>query len=403
MSFRIKKNWEIKYPKLSAAGLSTSAYVPGSGSGSGSGSGQTGDYALYELRRDVATLLVDNLTEADLSAYVYNTDGMGISVLPEGFTAISGNCSTKQFAIKDDRNLYIRNVSGMDTRWYLLEDVLPANSTMLAGGAHISSRAIATIGMVGYNYQSITGEYIVHGIDLTAYDAPEGVVPKVLCLSGGGYDDYWPLCIIEQNSGNRRLVGLCYEGNSAPPPNYRYCDIVREASGNSAWSYPHLPTKTDYIACSGSCGYHDNNAPISPYSGDGDKSGWQRCFGAAISASGGVDVMSLSDQAKRFFYALDRSTVFKHVSGGYIAPQGYNGTLQGSIYVATDNVVKYVKIPDGRMHYQSGEPAADMYTVPVTGLPSNCKVIKLVGGTGTTDPVIVEDATDNIVIIKKGA
>lgn len=396
MSFRIKKNWEIKYPKLSAAGLSTSAYVPGSGSG------QTGDYALYELRRDVATLLVDNLTEADLSAYVYNTDGMGISVLPEGFTAISGNCSAKQFAIKDDRNLYIRNVSGMDTRWYLLEDVLPANSTMLAGCAHISSRAIATISMVGYNYQSITGEYIVHGIDLTAYDAPEGVVPKVLCLSGGGYDDYWPLCIIEQNSGNRRLVGLCYEGNSAPPPNYRYCDIVREASGNSAWSYPHLPTKTDYIACSGSCGYHDNNAPISPYSGDGDKSGWQRCFGAAISASGGVDVMSLSDQAKRFFYALDRSTVFKHVSGGYIAPQGFNGTLQGSIYVATDNVVKYVKIPDGRMHVNSGEPSTDMYTVSVSGLPTNYTVVKLVGGTGTTDPNVSEDNTDNIVIIRKG-
>ena len=70
--------------------------------------------------------------------------------------------------------------------------------------------------------------------------------------------------------------------------------------------------------------------------------------------------------------------------------------------MATDNVVKYVKIPDGRMHDQSGEPAADMYTVPVIGLPSNYKVIKLVGGTGTTDPAIVEDTTDNIVIIRKG-
>ena len=395
MSFRIKKNWEIKYPKLSAAGLSTSAYVPGSGSG------QTGDYALYELRRDVATLLVDNLTEADLSAYMYNTDGMGISVLPEGFTAISGNCSTKQFAIKDDRGLYVRNVSGVDTRWYSF-NTIPENSTMLSGGVYIASEAVTPImlGIFGYNYHSSTGGYVVHGISLTAH-APEGVVPKVLCLSGGGYDDYWPLCVIEHNSGNRRLVGLFYQGDKTSST-YRYYDLVSEASGNSAWSYPHLPTKTDYIACSGSCGYHDNNAPIGPYSGDGDKSGWQRCFGAAISASGGVDVMSLSDQTKQFFYALDRSTVFKHVSGGYIAPYGYNGTLQGSIYVATDNDVKYVKIPDGRMHDQSAEPDSDMYTVSVTGLPSNYKVIKLVGGTGTTDPAIVEGTTDNIVIIRKG-
>lgn len=397
MSFRINKYWPEKYLRLSTAGLSTAVHVPES----------TGEYAVYGLKRDVATLLVDNLSASDLSAYAYNTDGMGIVVLPEGYTAISGNLNDKQFAIKNDGRLYARNTHSGDNAWSLLEWI-PENKTMLAGPAFVSSATITPIAVSMVRVDS-NGGYSAYSVNFTDH-ALNGAVPKVRCLSGGGYSvsqsngtngAYWPLCIVEHDTGNRRLVALRYNGKQATNV-YDYCDLITMAADRTNSFYPHKPTKTDYVACTGPSGYFSDGGPISPYAGGDDSSGWKRSLGAAISASGGVNVLGLMTDHTNLFYSLDSNVVFKHVSGNYVAHNGLNGAVTGSIYVATNTEVKYIKLPDGHIHVNSGEPSTDMYTVSVSGLPTNYTVVKLVGGTGTTDPNVSEGDTDNIVIIRKG-
>lgn len=363
----------------------------------------TGKYAVYGLKRDVATLLVDNLSESDLSAYVYNTDGMGIVVLPEGYSAISGNLSGKQFAIKNDNRLYVRNNASEDNSWSLLE-WQPEDTMMLAGNAFVSSAWITPI-TVSMVYQVGNGDYSSYAVNFTER-ALNGAVPKVKCLTGGGItpfgehsDAHFPLCIVEHDTGNRRLVVLTYNSKSAAN-RYSYCDLVTVAANGNEPFYPSTPTKTDYVACTGPGGYYSDDW-TSTYDNDGgDSSTFLHSYGAAISASGGVDVISMSF-GKNFFYSLDSNVVFKHVSGSYIAPNGVKGTVNGSIYVATDTEVKYIQLSGGRIYWDSSDPSADMYTVPVTGLPANCTVVKLVGGTGTTDPSVPEGDTDNIVIVKK--
>lgn len=362
----------------------------------------TGKYAVYGLKRDVATLLVDNLTESDLSAYVYNTDGMGIVVLPEGYSAISGNLSEWQFAIKNDNRLYVRNNASEDNSWSLLE-WQPEDTTMLAGNAFVSSAWITPI-TVSMVYQVGNGDYSSYAVNFT--NALNGAAPKVRCLTGGGItpfgehsDAYFPLCIVEHDTGNRRLVVLTYNGKQAVNRHSSFDLVNGVANGNEVF-YPHTPTKTDYVACTGPGGYYSDDW-LSTYDSDGgDSSTFLHSYGAAISASGGVDVIGMSF-GKNFFYSLDSNVVFKHVSGSYIAPNGVKGTVNGSIYVATDTEVKYIQLSGGRIYWDSSDPSADMYTVPVTGLPTNCTVVKLVGGTGTTDPSVPEGDTDNIVIIKK--
>ena len=363
----------------------------------------TGKYAVYGLKRDVATLLVDNLSESDLSAYVYNTDGMGIVVLPEGYSAIGGNLSELQFAIKNDNRLYVRNNASEDNSWSLLE-WQPEDTTMLAGHAFVSSAWITPI-TVSMVYQVGNGDYSSYAVNFTE-NALNGAVPKVRCLTGGGItpfgehsDVHFPLCIVEHDTGNRRLVVLKYNSKLAAN-RYSYCDLVNAVANGNYVFYPHTPTKTDYVACTGPGGYYSDDW-ISTYdSAGGDSSTFLRSYGAAISASGGVDVISMSG-GKDFFYSLDSNVVFKHVSGSYIAPNGVKGTVNGSIYVATDTEVKYVQLSGGRIYWDSSDPSADMYTVSVTGLPANYTVVKLVGGTGTTDPSVPEGDTDNIVIVKK--
>ena len=363
----------------------------------------TGKYAVYGLKRDVATLLVDNLSESDLSAYVYNTDGMGIVVLPEGYNAIGGNLSERQFAIKNDDRLYVRTTGSDDNSWSLLE-WLPEDTTMLAGHAFVSSALITPI-TVSMVYQVGNGDYSSYAVNFTEH-ALNGAVPKIKCLTGGGItpfgehsDVHFPLCIVEHDTGNRRLVALRY--NSMLAANrYSYCDLVNGVANGNYVFYPHTPTKTDYVACTGPGGYYSDDW-ISTYDSDGgDSSTFLHSYGAAISASGGVDVISMSF-GKNFFYSLDSNVVFKHVSGSYIAPNGVKGTVNGSIYVATDTEVKYIQLSGGKIYWNSGDPSNDMRTVPVTGLPTNCTVVKLVGGTGTTDPSMPEGDTDNIVIVKK--
>lgn len=394
MSFRVKKNWETRYLRLSAAGLSLNVITQEPE--------PTGDYAIYGLKRDVATLLVDNLTETDLSSYVYNTDGMGISVLPEGFSAIGGNCSLRQFALRaTDNRICVRRLYVTDDSWTPLNwthgDI--ADPPRLAGGAfvHNSGTDYLEISMV---YLNGVDTYGISTVTLNASDFG-GSRPTVRALSGGGFDDYSPICVIGNASGEYRLAVLEYKGEESAHT-YDYRDLVTEQLNGNEEFYPQVPTKTDYVACSGACCYRDDTYDPDPYTG-GDTSGLRRCFGAAISASGGVDVLSLSNYTKNLFYSLDSSTVFKYVSGVYIAPQGTHDYLQGSIYVATDNVVKYIRPGDGYMHFESETSATDMYTVTVSGLPSNGTVVKLVGGTGTTNPSVSEGDTDNIVIIKKGA
>lgn len=387
MSFRINKYWPEKYLRLSTAGLSTAVRVPES----------TGEYAVYGLKRDVATLLVDNLSASDLSAYVYNTDGMGISVLPEGFSAISGNNSLRQFAIKNDGRLYVRTTGGSDP-WSLL-DWIPEDKTMLAGGAFVSSASVSPISISVVSYISNGGYYTTRDVNLSAH-AVDGVTPKVKCLSGGGSDDYHPMSIVEYGAGNRRLVILKRNGYNKT---YAYCDVITD---NVSIGYaPHTPTKTDYLACTGPGGLEPidwgSDGNDDPYSG-GELSGVGRAFGAAISASGGVDVIGRNINSEALFYALDTSTVFKYVSGCYIADNGSRSTMRGSIYVATNDAVKYIKPGNGYINLTTPNQATDMYTVPVTGLPTNYTVVKLVGGTGTTDPSVPEGDTDNIVIIRKG-
>lgn len=397
MSFRINKYWPEKYLRLSAAGLSTAVRVPES----------TGEYAVYGLKRDVATLLVDNLSASDLSAYTYNTDGMGIVVLPEGYSAISGNLNDKQFAIKNDGRICVRNTGSDDNSWSLL-GWKPEDKTMLAGPAFVSSASITPIA-VSMMYVTGSGVYSAWSVNFTDH-ALNGAVPKVRCLTGGGYSTsqsdgtngaYWPLCIVEHDTGNRRLVALRYNGKQATNV-YDYCDLITMAADRTNSFYPHKPTKTDYVACTGPSGYFSDGGPINPYAGGDDSSGWKRSLGAAISASGGVNVLGLMTGHTNLFYSLDSNVVFKHVSGNYVASNGLNGAVIGSIYVATDTQVKYIKLPDGHIHVNSGEPSTDMYTVSVSGLPTNYTVVKLVGGTGTTDPHVSEGDTDNIVIIRKG-
>lgn len=367
----------------------------------------TGKYAVYGLKRDVATLLVDNLSESDLSAYVYNTDGMGIVVLPEGYNAIGGNLSGKQFAIKNDDRLYVRTTGSDDNSWSLLK-WLPEDTTMLAGHAFVSSAWITPIA-VSMLHQDGNGDYQAYSVNFTDH-ALNGAVPKIKCLTGGGItssgehsDVHFPLCIVEHDTGNRRLVVLTYNGRSAAN-RYSYCDLVDHGASNSNAFYPHTPTKTDYVACTGPGGYHsDDWNPVYGIS-ETDTSAYPFSFGAAISASGGVDVVGKSNMSVvliEFFYSLDSDVVYKHVSGNYFAPNGVEGTVNGSIYVATDTEVRYIQLSGGRIHWHSSDPSADMYTVPVTGLPTNCTVVKLVGGTGTTDPSVPEGNTDNIVIVKK--
>ena len=371
----------------------------------------TGKYAVYGLKRDVATLLVDNLSESDLSAYVYNTDGMGIVVLPEGYSAISGNLSGKQFAIKNDGKLYVRTTGSNDNSWSQLRWI-PEDTTMLAGHAFVGSAWITPI-EVAMVHQDGAGDYFAPFVNFTDH-ALNGAVPKIKCLTGGGItplagehsDAHFPLCIVEHDTGNRRLVVLTYNGSSAAN-NYSYCDLVTMASNSMYSFYPFEPTKTDYVACTGPGGHYsddESNNSYDSYDSANDSSGWKRSLGAAISASGGVNVLGLMPDNKILFYSLDSDVVFKYVSGNYVASNGLNGVVTGSIYVATDTEVKYIKLPDGYIHENFGEPASpstDMYTVSVTGLPANYTVVKLVGGTGTTDPSVPEGDTDNIVIVKK--
>ena len=376
----------------------------------------TGKYAVYGLKRDAATLLVDNLSESDLSAYVYNTDGMGIVVLPEGFKAISGNLTDMQFAIKDDGKLYFRYILSDDSSWKLLYRT-PKDSSPLSGSAFIYNPALEGgpldhVIIAGLCYYHTNEPYAIYLVDLTEQTTNDQVT-RIKCLTGGGissrategYDDapgyHYPLCIAEHESGECRLAVLAYNGRHSAHT-YQYIDLVPRAASDDqhGWAFPHQPTKTDYVACTGSGGFYSDAWWIEPYKDvEGGHSLYHRSYGAAISASGGVDVISLG--YRNFFYSLDSDVVYKHVSGNYNAPGGDRGPVYGSIYVATDTEVRYIQLAGGHVYWNSDNPSNDMRTVPVTGLPANCTVVKLVGGTGTTDPSFSEGNTDNIVIVKK--
>ena len=376
----------------------------------------TGKYAVYGLKRDAATLLVDNLSESDLSAYVYNTDGMGIVVLPEGFKAISGNLTDMQFAIKDDGKLYFRYILSDDSSWKLLYRT-PKDSSPLSGSAFIYNPALEGgpldhVIIAGLCYYHTNEPYAIYLVDLTEQTTNDPVT-RIKCLTGGGissrategYDDapgyHYPLCIAEHESGECRLAVLAYNGRHSAHT-YQYIDLVPRAASDDqhGWAFPHQPTKTDYVACTGSGGFYSDAWWIEPYKDvEGGHSLYHRSYGAAISASGGVDVISLG--YRNFFYSLDSDVVYKHVSGNYNAPGGDRGPVYGSIYVATDTEVRYIQLAGGHVYWNSDNPSNDMRTVPVTGLPANCTVVKLVGGTGTTDPSFSEGNTDNIVIVKK--
>ena len=380
----------------------------------------TGKYAVYGLKRDVATLLVDNLSESDLSAYVYNTDGMGIVVLPEGFKAISGNIANCQLAIKDDGELYGAGILLQDPPWMYV-GAKPKDPSLLCGSAFIYNPVhewqMGHVVIAGLHYLNSSEPYSIVTIDLTEQITKDPVT-RIKCLTGGGISDtvssyeyaatdgyYFPLCIAEHESGECRLAVLTYGGEHDAHV-YHYEELAPGPASGNAYEgfFPHKPTKIDYVACTGSGGFYSDGwwRENSSYAEGGDITLYHRSYGAAISASGGVDVICFPYNSYRtFFYSLDSDVVYKHVSGNYNAIEGDRGSVYGSIYVATDTEVRYIQLAGGHVYWNSDNPSNDMRTVPVTGLPANCTVVKLVGGTGTTDPSFSEGNTDNIVIIKK--
>ena len=380
----------------------------------------TGKYAVYGLKRDVATLLVDNLSESDLSAYVYNTDGMGIVVLPEGFKAISGNIANRQLAIKDDGELYGAGILLQDPPWMYV-GAKSKDPSLLCGSAFIYNPVhewqMGHVVIAGLHYLNSNEPYSIVTIDLTTLSSKDPVT-RIKCLTGGGISDtfsgagydttdgyYFPLCITEHESGECRLAVLSYGGEHDVDV-YHYGELAPGPASGNAYEgfFPHKPTKIDYVACTGSGGFYSDSWWIenSSYAEGLDITLFHRSYGAAISASGGVDVICFPYNSYRtFFYSLDSDVVYKHVSGNYNAIKGDGGSVLGSIYVATDTEVRYIQLAGGHVYWNSDNPSNDMRTVPVTGLPANYTVVKLVGGTGTTDPSFSEGNTDNIVIIKK--
>ena len=372
----------------------------------------TGKYAVYGLSRDVATLLVDNLSESDLSAYVYNTDGMGIAVLPEGYSAIGGAISVWQFALRTSDGRVCGRTRNVGSSWADWEPLDwshgdPVAPPRLAGGAFIQSVSATALNIAVVDCLDFDGpkkdSLYLYTVTLVASDVGGSRPINIRSMSGGGLADYSPMCVVSTASGEHRLAALYYNGHKASD-RYTYRDLVNEQINGTATFWPHQPTKTDYVACTGSCGGVDD--AYIPSSEDsyqaGDTSELFRSFGAAISASGGVDVVCLDQYGKNRFYTLDSSTVFKYVSGFYVAAHGVRYPMNGSIYVATDNAVKYIKPGNGYYQlFEEGDPSKYMYTVPVTGLPANYTVVKLVGGTGTADFTQPDITTDNIVIIKK--